>query len=132
MFVWPSRPCLRHALRLQRITCLEEPIDDVFLDQIMVLVLFANSERVGAGTCPRLNLGAYFLLGILNEQFFVDDLHGVDMVHERHLRRRPCRRRPRAAALSTATLAAALAADALSRDARCWLLSRDARCWLPI
>ena len=109
----------------------------MLLDQIMVLVLFANSERVGAGTCPRLNLGAYFLLGILNEQFFVDDLHGVDMVHERHprrrpCRRRPCRRRPRAAALSTATLAAALAADALSRDARCWLFSRDARCWLPI
>ena len=100
--------------------------------RLMVLMLFANSERVGAGTCPRLNLGAYFLLGILNEQFFVDDLHGVDMVHERHPRRRPCRRRPRAAALSTATLAAALAADALSRDARCWLLSRDARCWLPI
>ena len=28
-------------------TCLGEPIDDVLIDQIMVLMLFANSERVG-------------------------------------------------------------------------------------
>ena len=46
--------------------------------RLMVLMLFANSERVGAGTCPRLNLGAYFLFGVFNEQFFFDSLHQVD------------------------------------------------------
>ena len=53
----------------------------MLLDQIMVLVLFANSERVGAGTCPRLNLGAYFLLGVFDEQFFLDGRHPVSYTH---------------------------------------------------
>ena len=35
-------------------------------------------RRFGAGTCPCLNLGAYFHLGIFNEQFDFDDLHRVD------------------------------------------------------
>ena len=59
-------------------TCLGEPIDDVLIDQIMVLMLLANSERVGAGTCPCLNLGAYLLLSIFDEQFVLDNLHRVD------------------------------------------------------
>ena len=58
-------------------TCLGEPIDDVLIDQIMVLMLFANSERVGAGTCPCLNPGAYFLLGIFDEHFSLDELQRV-------------------------------------------------------
>ena len=45
--------------------------------RLMVLMLFANSERVGAGTCPRLNLGAYFLLGVFGERIFNDDLRHV-------------------------------------------------------
>ena len=35
-------------------------------------------RRFGAGTCPCLNLGAYFHLGIFNEQFDFDGLHRVD------------------------------------------------------
>ena len=34
------------------------------------MVEVVRQRRVGAGTCPRLNPGAYFLLGIFNEQFF--------------------------------------------------------------
>ena len=57
--------------------CLGEPIDDVLIDQIMVLMLFANSERVGAGTSPCLNPGAYFLFGVFGERFFIDGLYHV-------------------------------------------------------
>ena len=32
-------------------TCLGEPIDDVLIDHTMVLLLCANSERIGAGKC---------------------------------------------------------------------------------
>ena len=59
-----SSPRLRHAHRLERTTCLGEPIDDVLIDHTMVLLLCANSERIGAGKCPCLNPRAYFLLGI--------------------------------------------------------------------
>ena len=67
-----SSPRLRHAHRLERTTCLGEPIDDVLIDHTMVLLLCANSERIGAGTCPCLNPRAYFLLGIYDDQFFRD------------------------------------------------------------
>ena len=76
-------------------TCLGEPIDDVLIDQIMVLMLLANSERVGAGTCPCLNPGAYFLLGIFDEQFDLDNLHRVDRGSPPPTSPPPCRHRPR-------------------------------------
>ena len=72
-----SSPRLRHVHRLERTTCLGEPIDDVLIDHIMVLMLCANSERIGAGTCPCLNPGAYFLLGIFDEHFSLDELQRV-------------------------------------------------------
>ena len=92
-----SSPRLRHAHRLERTTCLGEPIDDVLIDHTMVLLLCANSERIGAGTCPCLNLGAYFLLGVFDERSIP-------------LRRSSsCRQW-----FTTVTLAAAFAAAALS------------------
>ena len=75
-----SSPRLRHAHRLERTTCLGEPIDDVLIDHTMVLLLCANSERIGAGTCPCLNPRAYFLLGIYDEQYFRD---GADLSRSR-------------------------------------------------
>ena len=50
----------------------------MLIDQIMALMLFANSERVGAGTRPCLNPGAYFLLGVFDERFHFHGRHRVD------------------------------------------------------
>ena len=43
-------------------------------------------RRFGAGTCPCLNLGAYFHLGIFNEQFDFDGLHRVDRWTKNNIR----------------------------------------------
>ena len=38
-------PDRRHALRLERTVFFGEPIDDLLVDQIMVVMLFADSEQ---------------------------------------------------------------------------------------
>ena len=45
MSAWPSRPVRRYALRFERIVFLGEPINDLLVHHIMVVMLIADLEQ---------------------------------------------------------------------------------------